>query len=150
MSDPRIEISRDFSIRLYLAILLTLLQARRAVGILRNPANATHLPAIDPQSGITGHYASFAVAPSANLTAIEPAIDVYGFTHIPPSASMNAIARGVLPYESRNWTVSVSMISPEADSPWSERDSPPPPYVLSPGTYHLRLEAATRPSPPSR
>jgi hypothetical protein len=36
----------------------------------------------------------------------------------------------------------VTMTSSEADSPWSERDGPPPPYALSPSTfYHTSIEA---------
>jgi hypothetical protein len=36
----------------------------------------------------------------------------------------------------------ISMTSPEADSPWSERDGLPPPYALSPGVfYHTSIEA---------
>jgi hypothetical protein len=112
-------------------------------------ANTTSLGANYLGSGITDHYAQLAMMSSTVFPASMQNKPMYGFTHIVPQIPMNDVMQGMLGYESRDWSwpAPFTRTTPEADSPWSERDAPAPPYVLSPGTYQIRLEEATRSSP---
>ena len=102
----------------------------------------------EPQLPFTNHHPAVVVKPNKALQISDTDVDMYGFTQqVIPSASMITVARDFLPYDNRALAASASVTSPEADSPWSETQGPPPPYALSPGIYQLRLEAATRPSP---
>ena len=146
MSQHRSEMSRTILYCISQIILLTLIQAPSADQHQYDYQADTYTNPIQLPS--TSHLEAMVVEPTEALQISNTTIETYGFTQmIIPSAPLNTILQGILPYESRDWAAPVSMTSPEADSPWSETQGPPPPYALSPGIYQLRLEAATRPSP---
>ena len=97
---------------------------------------------------LTSQHEAVVVEQTEALQSSNTTTDMYSFMHLTlPFTPMNTFPEGLLPHENRALAASASMTSPEADSPWSETQGPPPPYALSPGIYQLRLEAATRPSP---
>lgn len=128
------------------------LQAGSNLGRPRDLTNTTPLEVNHLPSGITDYYAQVATVPSGVFPVPMQVDPIYGFNHSVPSVPVDSVIEEMRPYESTDWPrlAPVTRTTPGADSPWSERDGPPPPYILSPGTYHLRLEAATRTSPPPR
>jgi hypothetical protein len=146
MSQHRSEMSRTILYCISQIILLTLIQVPSADQHQYDYQADTYTNHIQLPS--TSHLEEMDVEPTEALQSSNTTIEMYGFTQmIIPSVPINTLPQGRLPHENRALVAPASMTSPEADSPWSETQGPPPPYALSPGIYQLRLEAATHPSP---